>query len=334
MSLFGKLILASFIIESETFHRLSLKIIKGGIRKRYYNYLSTKKLTSEGALYSSQKDLQDIYYIPVDFEHPRTSEFAIKHCETFGTFVDNHVVSRHTVEAFSLAQSFVDEFYNGTSIDKPVILDSGCGVGMSTTMLAKKYPKIPIIGIDKSIVRLQKNKNFEDPKDFSSPEDFTPPTLRNMLLLRAELVDFWWLCAEQSDWTVHSHYILYPNPYPKAQHLSRRWHGHPIFPVLLGLGGRVVIRSNWPVYCREFMQATQSVVDEKNLLPGLENPINMSFTAYTPDPPMTHFERKYQNADVPVYQLLKRPQVPSSGKFGSFVYDISQSVSFGEDITG
>ena len=32
------------------------------------------------------------------------------------------------------------------------------------------------------------------------------------------------------------HYLLYPNPWPKAKHLQRRVHGHGSFPLLLQLG--------------------------------------------------------------------------------------------------
>ncbi|KAJ1410501.1 hypothetical protein B484DRAFT_402921 [Ochromonadaceae sp. CCMP2298] len=145
---------------------------------------------------------------------------------------------------------------------KLVILDSGCGVGHSTIAIAHQHPDIPVIGIDKSLHRLSKSKLYEP--DFAQkaqtlkrtgPEAGSivgvgatgeagleaevgvagvgaaaagvtgVPTLpRNALLLRAELGDFYTLSVG-SDWTVHSHHLLYPNPFPKAKHLRRRWHG-------------------------------------------------------------------------------------------------------------
>ena len=39
-----------------------------------------------------------------------------------------------------------------------MILDSGCGVGLSSIKLSEKNPNIPVIAIDRSFVRLSKNK--------------------------------------------------------------------------------------------------------------------------------------------------------------------------------
>ena len=37
----------------------------------------------------------------------------------------------------------------------------------------------------------------------------------------------------------------------------RRWHGHPVFPVLLANARRVVLRTNWRIYADEFVRAAQ-----------------------------------------------------------------------------
>ena len=326
----------------------------------------------------------DIYNIDVTEQHPKTIDTALKHCETYGRYAAKSVCAVHTSAAFREACQFVDRFYqlreNGENGRKFVILDSGCGKGMSTVCLASLYPDIPVIGIDRSITRLSSNKKIEirtnrspldsckikpfvqgspgnasliadalidsrellgngdvgsheskskskqnqvgstedsvmitcesnnnlvscqktsdktvfdgnttasskliesgiinddkrkggnigescyktdddnvddDDDDYDNDndnenengkedrasernEENSSIQLRdNALLLRAELSDFFTLVAYQSDWVVHSHYLLYPNPYPKSKHLKRRWHGHPIFPVLLALG--------------------------------------------------------------------------------------------------
>jgi len=121
---------------------------------------------------------------------------------------------------------------------KPLILDSGCGVGLSTLHLAARHPDHFVIGVDQSADRLARQSIWNAPR----PENFT--------LVRADLVDYWCLLLEAG---IHPerHYLLYPNPWPKKRHLSRRWHGHPIFPAMVALGGHFECRSNWGVYIEE-----------------------------------------------------------------------------------
>lgn len=253
------------------------------------------QLGSRSVLYSAKPE---IYNIDVTEQHPKTIETALKHCETYQTYADKSKCASHTLAAFLTATTFVNQFYENQPVNdrKFVILDSGCGAGMSTVCLAKLYPDIPIIGIDRSIARLSRNKKLtiKDPSadvqanptgatsDSDSESVMFPGKLMpvgnvpmlfddmlenegtsseeesdensesetgtegeaetsvqlmaNAMLLRAELSDFFTLVAYESDWVVHSHYLLYPNPYPKGKHLKRRWHGHPIFPVMLSIG--------------------------------------------------------------------------------------------------
>ena len=164
------------------------------------------------------------YEFDVTEEHPKVLQTAIKHCIQWNKYAEMTINAKHTEQAFNEAKQFVDDFYSSThspsitnthTTSKEVILDSGCGVGLSSIKLALAYPNTPVIGIDKSTHRLSKNK-------YTQQEDDCPS---NLLLLRAELVDFWLLAATTNDWHVSRHYILYPNPYPKSKHLQRRWHG-------------------------------------------------------------------------------------------------------------
>ena len=95
----------------------------------------------------------------------------------------------------------------------PLVLDSGCGNGESARALARKFPAHLIIGIDKSRARIANSERHE--------------RLPNLWIVRGDCVDLWRL-AVQADWPVERHYLLYPNPWPKAKHLQRRWHGHPV----------------------------------------------------------------------------------------------------------
>lgn len=173
----------------------------------------------------------------------------------------------------------------------PLILDAGCGVGLSTRALAVRYPEHAVIGVDRSATRLSREHG-------ELPD--------NALLVRGDLVDFWRL-ALAADWRPERHFLLYPNPYPKAAHLKMRWHGHPVFPAILALGGRLELRSNWRLYVEEFQLALAQAT-------AIQAPVE----AYRPEGDcLTPFELKYHRsgqelwrcrADLPYAPgLLPRP---------------------------
>uniref|UniRef100_A0A0G4F3P6 Methyltransferase domain-containing protein n=1 Tax=Chromera velia CCMP2878 TaxID=1169474 RepID=A0A0G4F3P6_9ALVE len=66
----------------------------------------------------------------------------------------------------------------------PFVLDCGCGTGSSTFGLALSRPDLPIVGVDRSRDRLTRRNSFKMGR--------IPP---NILLLRAELTDLWYLLA-------------------------------------------------------------------------------------------------------------------------------------------
>ena len=323
--------------------------IHGGLIRRGAHPLFQKREKSAEEIAT----LTSLYNIEITEQHPRVNETALKHMSTFNIYQENSFVSGHTVLAFERAKEFVDEFYNNSSDSsrKIVILDSGCGKGMSTLALSKRYPEYPVLGIDRSISRLSRNPLYaststsqtesldEDGSIYSSWTE----EASNALLVRADLVDFWMLAVNQSDWTIHSHYMLYPNPYPKSKHLQRRWHGHPVFPVILALGGNLIVRSNWDIYCQEMSSSIRAVVSSNNshYLPlemarlcsdsssyeeedcsssssssssssnSSSNNSNsdsrgsssLDVRYYIADPPITHFETKYCDVGTPLYEL-------------------------------
>jgi tRNA (guanine-N7-)-methyltransferase len=140
--------------------------------------------------------------------------------------------------------SAVNAWNNSNQSD--LIIDAGCGVGLSTRRLALLYPNHFIIGIDQSFDRLSRQVNWSG----DIPD--------NYITVRADLVDFWRLLRESAIYPSH-HYLLYPNPWPKKHHLSRRWHAHPIFPSFLALGGQIECRSNWKIYIDEFVTAVTAL---------------------------------------------------------------------------
>lgn len=179
-------------------------------------------------------------------------------------------IPKHAYDAFEIANKFVGSH--------PVVLDSGCGVGESSYRLAKQFPEMKVLAIDKSSVRLQRSHNFGECPD-------------NLLIIQEDCIHLWRL-MNTAKWNISRHYLFYPNPWPKPGHLQRRWHGHPIFPVLTALGGILTMRTNWHIYAQEFVLALELITKRNFEIETLvlEN-------AFTP------FERKYINSQHSLYQV-------------------------------
>lgn len=180
-------------------------------------------------------------------------------------------VAEHSLDAFKACRKQVE------TQDKSIILDAGCGVGASTRVLAEKNPNSWVIGVDQSAHRLAKRPKLV-------PD--------NCLYFRADLVDFWRLALAQR-WHLKEHYLLYPNPWPKAKHYMRRWHAHPILPTILNLGGRLTLRSNWDLYVLEFATA----------MDYLNYKTSDIQTVATADY-LTPFEKKYAESGQILYEIM------------------------------
>ena len=160
----------------------------------------------------------------------------------------------------------------------PLILDSCCGVGESSIALALAFPEHYVIGVDQSESRLSRN--------VGGPQELPA----NLDLVRADLVDYWRLMRD-ANIRLHRHYLLYPNPWPKIGQLSRRWHGHPVFPAMLELGGVLECRSNWRIYIDEFCFSLQRLTQHAAVC-----------EAFMPEQALTPFERKYLNSGHTLYR--------------------------------
>ncbi|MCJ9429532.1 tRNA (guanine(46)-N(7))-methyltransferase TrmB [Kordiimonas marina] len=179
-------------------------------------------------------------------------------------------VADHTRAAFEAVEEKL------ATADRPLILDACCGVGDSSRVLAAQNPDRWVVGVDKSEDRLSRERVGDNPE--------------NLILIRADLNDFYRL-AEDAGWRPERHYILYPNPWPKPGHLKRRWHGAPVFPSLIGLSGRLELRSNWKIYLEEFAAALRIAGYESTLEP------------FEATDPITPFERKYRDSGHTLWRL-------------------------------
>lgn len=263
--------------------------------------------------------------------HKDLEEVVRKYART--TFL--RPIAEHTREAFAEAEEFVRKFYeiatssakadpgpststsagsvsHSGTFTKAVILDSGCGTGESTIHIARRFPNIPVIGIDKSFARLNKAGNPSQ----TAGEDVPP----NAFWIRAELLDFWRLALDRvnaGEWTIPYHAVYYPNPWPKQSEATRRFHMHPIFPTLLALGGVTELRTNWEIYAREFAEAARIVLSECTeagtvtemgvaTAAGMTSEAAMTIKCEPFDPaaPETAFERKYKEARQTLWRVI------------------------------
>jgi len=198
-------------------------------------------------------------------------------------------ISRHTARAYQdIRQQLIDHSDN-------IILDSGCGVGESSLHLAVRNPEALVIGVDKSNFKLAKNSAYLNRSEMTDLP-------RNLLLVRADLVDLWRL-TEQDGVTLKKHFLLYPTPWPKQSQLKRRWYAHPVFPSIMSLGGMLEVRSNLIWYLEGWQRALEIYFNYSPQIKSLE--ISQAITP---------FERKYHLRGESVYmlQIDLRPQ-PSEG---------------------
>ncbi len=199
--------------------------------------------------------------------HPSLATIVRKHLDT----PFQHPVAPHNRAVFETLSEAVN------TAGRPLILDAGCGTGDSTRELGIIFPDHLVIGIDRSAHRLGKERATGNPA--------------NIFFSRMDLVDFY-LLASEAGWKLERHYILYPNPYPKAEHFKRRWHGAPVFPYLLKLGGQLELRTNWEIYAREFFFALQ--------LAGYEGDVR----SFTPEKAyLSLFERKYHQSGQRLWRV-------------------------------
>jgi tRNA G46 methylase TrmB len=195
------------------------------------------------------------------------------------------VVLRHLREPYRRKPSDASRSAFAAIVDSlraPFVLDAGCGTGAGTFALAREYPGRFVLGVDKSAARLAIGQRRIDAGEAPA----------NARLLRCGLVDFWQLAAE-SALRCKRQLLLYPNPWPKPEHLKRRWHAHPVLPAILALGGEIELRTNWRVYAEEFAEALR--------LAGVAAQCE-KFAIH--EAPLTPFERKYAASGHDLWRCL------------------------------
>lgn len=176
-------------------------------------------------------------------------------------------IPHHQHAAFSSLHSFV------TKENKPIIIDSCCGTGLSSIKLAQQFPDHVVIGIDKSLDRLNRSVFYEG---------------NNLLLLRANVIDQWRLLKEAQLPITH-HFLFFPNPWPKATQLKRRFHAHPVFYEMAMLAPYFEMRTNWKIYGEECQIAFREL--------GLKTSLELKQDTHY----YSLFEKKYLSSACPIF---------------------------------
>jgi tRNA G46 methylase TrmB len=161
--------------------------------------------------------------------HPKLEAVVARHLAT----AHREPLRAHNVAAYETLRNRLED------AAAPLVLDSFCGTGHSTAALAARHTDCLVVGIDQSASRLARHPGTQS---------------SNYLLLQANCEAIWAQLVRDGI-TLRAHYLLYPNPWPKAAQLQRRVHGHPGFADLVRLGGAVELRSNWALYVEEFCAA-------------------------------------------------------------------------------
>ncbi len=214
--------------------------------------------------------MDDIYRIHTNHKQldiPLTKQRHRQQCQS----VFQRPIPDHTHACFTHIHQQI------TQHPMPIVLDSGCGKGLSSRILAESYPNHWVIALDQSSHRLTNLSH-------------TLP--RNLLVARDNCVDFWRL-LHASHHHVALHTLFYPNPWPKSQHEKRRWYAHPISPILMAMSPITILRSNWLFY----LQKTAIVAQQHGSHTHLKQLKLTSCMA------MTHFEKKYIDHGVDLFEL-------------------------------
>ncbi|KAJ8904707.1 hypothetical protein NDN08_001225 [Rhodosorus marinus] len=222
----------------------------------------------------SQEERVNLYSILEEADLDGVGQIALRHAWSLSTFLDRRPVAEYNSEAFRTAQEFL-KHHRGQDI----IIDAGCGTGVSTEIIAEGNPDQLVLGVDRSEVRITRKKERE---------------VQNAQFIRANLVDVWRLALEHR-WVVKKQYLLYPNPYPKKTDLK--------------IGGELELRSSWLGYVQEFAHALRTLAQDEEVmkslgLAGRGIKISEVQTMQLTNNYLSNFERKYACSGMPLYRLL------------------------------
>ncbi len=213
--------------------------------------------------------------------HPRLVETVLRHRD----HAWRKPLSPAGIEAMAIVRSWLEE-----DPLTPWVLDAGCGTGAGSRALLLREPGLRVLGVDQSAARLR-----------LTGSGLVAERSPALLLIRAPMEDLWRLLLAEGRHPARQ-LLWYPNPWPKPEHLQRRWHGHPVFPAFVALGGELEARSNWRIYLEELALAL-TLFDGEAVIEAIPDD----------QPSVTPFERKYRDSGQALWMLRCRlPGAPQT----------------------
>ena len=170
----------------------------------------------------------------------------------------------------------------------PLHVDLGCGDGSFLCEMGQQFPKRNFLGIERLTKRVEKVRRKAEKID-------------NVRVLRADtLFAVRYLLPKNS---VEAFYLLFPDPWPKRRHQFRR------------------------TFTRDFLDAVADALEKNGVLRIATDQFDyfyqierlsrahLQFQAVVRSPddavlPVTKFERKFREQDVPIYRLTLRKTSP------------------------
>ena len=177
------------------------------------------------------------------------------------------IISKSTLKVYEQIKNYYKQ-------EVPIILDNGCGTGSSSLWLAKQNPNSAVFGIDHT-------------DKFTSTYPY-----KNIIFAQVEISQLWRLLWEKKI-HIFKAYLLYPNPWPKSKHLTRRWHAHPAFKYLTHIADSLEIRTNWEIYALEARDSLEFMTGNKTVL-----------SKFYPKTSISLHEDKYMRSGHDLFKLM------------------------------
>jgi tRNA (guanine-N7-)-methyltransferase len=178
-------------------------------------------------------------------------------------------------------------------------LEIGAGSGAFLEAMARRYPDVRCIGIERSRDRgktLEKrHRRLNLPNHFGIRGNAIPTLIHGVPSASIEKL-----------------FILYPCPWPKMGHRKQRWYLHPTMPHLLRVmkpGGVMVWASDAKFYIDEARFVLEDVYGLEILAHGPIAPNPWNELGPTPTG-RSKFERTFLAAGLPCYEVVARVPAP------------------------